>query len=102
MATSDTAAVDMAPTEVIKNEALNRFELHVGDEVAFLRYAEEPGRIHLIHTEVPDKLSGQGIGGRLAAFALDYARARGFTVVPSCPFVRGFIERNPEYADLTT
>jgi hypothetical protein len=32
--------------------------------------------------------------------ALDDVRSRGGTVVPLCPFVRGWIERHPEYRDL--
>jgi predicted GNAT family acetyltransferase len=99
---STTDNTETGAMDVIKNEALERFEIHIGDEVAFLRYEEEPGRIHLIHTEVPEKLSGQGIGGKLAAFALDHARARGLGVLPACPYVRAYIERHPEYADLVS
>jgi predicted GNAT family acetyltransferase len=32
--------------------------------------------------------------------ALDDVRARGGSVVASCPFVRGWIERHQQYADL--
>ena len=91
MSTTKATDTDKAPMDVIKNEALARFEIHIGDEVAFLRYAEEPGRIHLVHTEVPEKLSGRGIAGRLAAFALDDARARGLRVIPSCPYVHAYM-----------
>ena len=98
--TTDKPNEDVSQMDVIRNEALERFEIHIGDDVAFLRYAEEPGLIYLVHTEVPEKLSGRGIGGRLAAFALDDARARGLRVVPTCPYVRAYIERHPNYADL--
>jgi predicted GNAT family acetyltransferase len=27
-------------------------------------------------------------------------RRRGLRVVPQCPFIRSFVEENPEYADL--
>lgn len=52
------------------------------------------------HTEVEDGYEGQGVGSRLARSALDDARARGLGVVPVCPFVKGWIERHPDYADL--
>jgi hypothetical protein len=52
------------------------------------------------HTEVEDGYEGKGIGSRLARFALDDARARGLGVVPLCPFIKGWIERHPDYADL--
>jgi predicted GNAT family acetyltransferase len=31
---------------------------------------------------------------------LDLVRAEGAKVRPRCPFVRGYIEKHPEYADL--
>jgi predicted GNAT family acetyltransferase len=52
------------------------------------------------HTEVEDGYEGQGVGSRLAKTALDDARARGLGVVPLCPFIKGWIERHPDYADL--
>jgi len=44
--------------------------------------------------------SGQGLAGTLVRFALDDVRALGKRVVAICPYVDGFIERNPEYRDL--
>ena len=40
------------------------------------------------------------IGSAIVRFALEDTRARGLKVRPTCWFVRGFIERHPEYADL--
>jgi predicted GNAT family acetyltransferase len=45
-------------------------------------------------------LENKGLGARLVAGALDDIRARGLRVVPFCPFVRAYIRRHPEYADL--
>lgn len=56
--------------------------------------------VDLIHTEVPEQYQGQGLGGRLASAALEWARASGLQVIPSCPYVRSFIGKHPEYADL--
>lgn len=52
------------------------------------------------HTEVEAGFEGKGVGSRIARFALDDARARGLGVVPLCPFIKGWIERHPDYADL--
>jgi uncharacterized protein len=52
----------------------------------------------IFHTEVP--LRGRGIGARLVRGALLQARQLNLKVVPSCWFVREFIDRNPEFADL--
>ena len=83
------------------NPAAQRFEMRQGDQVVgFLQYASQDGAMHLTHTDVQPAQEGKGVGSRLAAFALDQARARGLRVVPSCPFIAAYIERHPQYGDL--
>ena len=78
-----------------------RYEIRVGDELGgFVQYHRQGGVIDLVHTEIEPAFEGQGLGGRLAAATLDDLRRRGLAVVPTCPFIRGYIERHPDYADL--
>ncbi len=86
--------------EVTDNAAQHRFELKVGDHVAMAYYTLAPGVITFTHTEVPEALSGQGVGTRLARGALQQVAARGLKVVPKCPFIAAFIRKNPEFATL--
>src|SRR4028118_610902 len=51
---------------VIDNPAQHRFELPVGGAIAVAAYRLEGERVILVHTEVPQELSGQGIGSKLA------------------------------------
>ena len=51
-------------------------------------------------TFVPEDQRGRGIGERLVFDALDYARANGYGVIPSCSFVRTLVRRRAEYRDL--
>jgi hypothetical protein len=53
-----------------------------------------------VHTEIDPSFEGQGIGSALVRGALDVERAAGTAIVPLCPFVRGYIDKHPEYADL--
>jgi len=85
---------------VTDNPAHNRFELKAGDHVAVVCYRLAPGVITFTHAEVPQPLSGQGIGSRLARGALEQVRARGLKVVPKCPFIAAFIAKNAEFSDL--
>jgi predicted GNAT family acetyltransferase len=55
-----------------------------------------------VHTEVILAVEGKHVGSRLVQQALDDIRGRGLGVVPMCPFVRAYIERHPEYADLVS
>jgi predicted GNAT family acetyltransferase len=89
-------------TDVCDNEAKHQFELIIDGHVALAAYRLKPGVITFTHTEVPEELGGRGIGSQLAKGALDQARARGLNVVPLCPFIKGYIGKHPEYADLVT
>jgi predicted GNAT family acetyltransferase len=93
----------MADSEITvrDNPTESRFEIYVdGDRAGFAVYRDESGRRVFTHTVVDDDYEGQGIGSRLAAGALDDTRSRGLTVVPRCPFIKAYIDRHPDYADL--
>ena len=92
-----------AEPEIVISDApeRKRFELTVDGELAgFLIYRAREGLVALIHTEVAERFEGHGVGGRLARFALDQARAEGLAVLPFCPFVNDWMKRHPEYVDL--
>lgn len=97
---SAAAARDAAA--LTDNQGESRFEIRVGGEVAgFIQYRRHGGRlIDLVHTEVGDKFQGAGIAGKLARFALDTAREDHLDVLPSCPYIRGWIGKHPGYTDL--
>lgn len=79
----------------------SRFEVAVDDRRAGLsQYVEDDGRRIFFHTEVDDEFEGQGLAKVLVARALDDTRAAGLRVVPMCPYVKRFVDRHPEYADL--
>jgi uncharacterized protein len=53
------------------------------------------------HTEVSDKLKGQGIGKMLLEAMVDHARANHLKVIALCPFIYAIFVRHPElYADI--
>ena len=52
------------------------------------------------HTYVPPELRGRGIADELVRHALEDVRQRGLRVIPSCWFVRAYIDRHPEYQAL--
>jgi len=53
------------------------------------------------HTEVSEKLKGQGVSTRLLATMVEYARAHNLKVIPLCPYVSAQFKRHPEqYGDV--
>ncbi len=90
-----------ADVQVLDHPDQSQYEARLAGQlagVAAYRLGED--MITFTHTEVEPQHEGQGIGGALARFALDDARSRGLQVRPRCSFIRGWIERHPDYADL--
>ncbi len=86
---------------VVDEPEARRYAAYLGDHLAgFVTYREAPDRIVLIHTEIDPASQGKGLGSRLAREVLDSIRDRGLLMTPRCPFIRAFMERHPEYADL--
>jgi predicted GNAT family acetyltransferase len=92
----------MEPT-VRDNPEAERYEIREDDRLlGVAAYHRRGDTILFTHTEVDPEEGRSGLGSTLVRAALDDVRARGLTVSPLCPFVRGWIERHPEYADLVT
>jgi len=88
--------IDMRSTDsVCDNFAKHRFEINIDGQTAFLEYERQLGRIRLIHTEVPLKLQGRGLGNLLAKHALDAARSDRLTIIAECPVVQAYLRKHP-------
>jgi predicted GNAT family acetyltransferase len=86
---------------VIDNPDKSRYELHVGDDVAgIVAYRIRGQAVDLLHTEVSPGFQGGGLASKLAQASLDDARARHMAVLPTCPYIRSWIRKHPDYADL--
>ena len=87
--------------KVTENTRQHRFELPIAaGALAAAYYRVEQGRVVLIHTEVPQEFSGQGIASRLASGTFQLLRKTGRKAIPKCPFMGRFIMKHPEYADI--
>jgi predicted GNAT family acetyltransferase len=84
--------------EVTDDHEDSRFEIPVDGEVAELVYRRRADRLVLIHTEVPQALSGRGLGGKLVKAAVERAAREHLTLVPLCPFASDWLKRHPDAA----
>lgn len=88
--------------DIIHNPDKNRFEVTIEGLTAELVYRRTDDTITFRHTGVPEAIERRGIGSRLAQTGLEYAKQEGLTVIPSCPFIRHYINQHPEYQPLLT
>ena len=88
----------MTETGVEHRESGKRFTARTGSGIAYISY-ERPDEqtIDLQHTVVPEADRGQGVGASLVEAAFSHAQENGLRVIPTCPFVKAWLEKHPEY-----
>lgn len=86
---------------VRNNKTLSRYELDVDGATAFANYRLAPGKVIITHTETPRALRGRGIASELVQGALEQIRLEGLKVVAGCSFVVDYLDKHPEFADVT-
>ncbi|MCP9200803.1 N-acetyltransferase [Gramella sp. GC03-9] len=84
-----------------QNIEKNKFEVLVENHVAFVTYKLHKDEISFMHTEVPEELSGKGIGSFLAKNVLEYAKKNHLKVKPYCPFIKAYIDKHEEYQEIS-
>jgi len=90
------AKAQVAALEVRDNESAKQYELLRDDNVVgHATYTRDGARLVVNYVEVDPSLEGRGYGSQLCAGLLADARTRGLEVVPVCPFLAWYMERNP-------
>ena len=93
----------MNPPTVTDNPVAARFEARIDGRLAgFAEYQLTDALIVFTHTEVDPAFEGQGVGSAIARFALDQVMEDDTRkALPVCPFIKGWIQRHPEYLPIT-
>jgi predicted GNAT family acetyltransferase len=87
--------------EIRDNASESQYEIYVDEKLAgLMTYTLRGTTLIALHTEVNDAYEGQGLGSQLVKRVLGDLRDAGLSLKPSCPFVKSYVERHPEYADL--
>lgn len=77
-----------------------RYVIRKDGEEAELTYSvTSPTLVIADHTGVPDSFRGTGAGLALVQALVADARAKGFRIMPLCPFVNAQRKKHPEWAD---
>ena len=85
---------------ITTNEAHKRYDMTVGDKIAYVEYIRTPEKIFLTHTAVPRGLEGKGIGSALIGQVLAAVKETGLFLMPLCPFVAAYMRKHPEWKEL--
>jgi uncharacterized protein len=86
----------------VEHDAVShRFTITASGGTAVLAYAPAGSNlVELYSTYVPPADRGRGVGARLVQAAVEYARAEGLRIIPSCWYVAQWLRHHPEHADL--
>ncbi|KTD72840.1 GNAT family N-acetyltransferase [Legionella tucsonensis] len=78
-----------------------RFYVEIDNKESNLKYKKiDKQTLDFFTTFVPKEQRGQGIAAKITNFALQYAKKNDYKIIPSCPFVKSYIDDNSEYKDL--
>lgn len=88
------------PQTLVNNTDKKRYEFHIGSEIPRVEYIRARDKIYLTHTEVPPSMAGKGFGTALIGAVLEDVERQGLTLIPLCPFVALYLQRNPEWKRL--
>lgn len=67
-----------------------------GRQIAELDFEVRDNILNAYHTGVRPELEGQGVAGKLFNAMVDYARGKGYKVIPSCSYVLAKFNRSPD------
>ncbi len=78
------------------NESQRRFEITLGEEMAFAEYRVEGDQMIFTHTEVPQQFRGRGIAQKLVLAGFDVASKKRLQIVPLCSYAARVLQEHPE------
>ena len=88
--------------KIIHDKEHHKFVCEIEGKISHLKYKVLPDGKTLDYrsTYVPPELRGRQIADQMVKAGLEYAKANKYKVIPSCSFVRAYIERHPEYKEI--
>ncbi len=84
--------------EVKKEE--NRFVIYTEGKEVYVEFEIKDDKMDLDHTYTHPDLRGRGLAAQVVRAALEFAKENNLKVIPTCSYVRSFINKNDEYKEL--
>ncbi len=86
--------------KVKHDKAHNRFTMDINGEVAKVDYQLQSGKMHLVYSEVPFELRGQGYGKKLVEGTFEKLTEEGHEAVAVCSYVKAVAERSNKWRSI--
>ncbi|MDP2365390.1 MAG: GNAT family N-acetyltransferase [Ignavibacteria bacterium] len=86
--------------EVINDIQGSRFVISVDGNEVYVLYAENKETLDLYSTYTPPQLRGKGLAEKVVLAAFEYAKEKNLKVIPSCWYVKKFLEKHTEFQKL--
>jgi predicted GNAT family acetyltransferase len=84
-----------------ESDARGTFDLESeGNRIGFLSYSVDDETVVIDYVQVDPSLRGKGMGEKLVAAAVDWARATKRKVTPICSYARAVMRRTEAYHDI--
>ena len=72
-----------------------------GKQIAILEYPEvKPGLVNIVHTEVVQKMNGQGLAGKITEYVANELRKQGIKAELTCSYSIKWFSKHSEYNDI--
>ena len=77
-----------------------KYEYHIDGNIAFVKYDDQNGNMHLTQTVVPEELAGKGLAKILLEDVLQEIKKADKKAVAQCSYIVKYQEKNPQASDL--
>lgn len=82
------------------NQELSRFELAVGEHIAYANYRLCDKNLFIDYVFAPEALRGGGAAGNLMKEISEFARQENLKITPICGYAVAWLKKHKEYHDL--
>ena len=88
--------------EIEHNNQFGSFYIRIDEKVAATMsfIFEGKNRISIEHTAVEPEFNGKGFGRLLVAKVVEFAREKGYKIVPRCEYAQSIFNKTPSYSDV--
>lgn len=86
--------------EIIHDKTGSRFLMNVDENEVYVLYSEDKETLDLYSTYTPPQLRGKGLAEKVVLAAFEYAKSKNLRVIPSCWYVRKFLDKHSEFQSM--